>query len=179
MQDLSRFDNSWYSHGRPLCTRLAWILVNAFFFVNPAFPFTGIKPRLLRLFGAKVGKGVVIKPQVSIKHPWFLEIGDHVWIGEQAWIDNLGLIRIEDHVCISQGAMLLTGNHNYKKPEFDLMVGPITLKKSCWIGARSVVCPGITVGESAVLSVASVATKDLDAGQIYQGNPAIKVRARA
>lgn len=178
MQDLSRFDNSWYDHGRPLLTRLAWILVNAAFFVNPAFPFLGVKPRLLRLFGAKVGKGVVIKPQVSIKHPWFLDIGNHVWIGEQAWIDNLGLVKIEDHVCISQGAMLLTGNHNYKKLEFDLLVGPITLQKGCWIGARAVVCPNVIVGEAAVLAVGSMATKNLEAGFLYQGNPAVKIRLR-
>ena len=177
-QDLSRFDNSWYKHGRSAPIRLAWILCNALFFVNPLLPFSRIKVYLLRLFGAKVGAGVIIKSQVSIKQPWFLDVGNHVWIGEQAWIDNLTWIRIADDVCISQGVMLLTGNHNYKCPTFDLIVGGIYLEEGSWIGARSVVCPGVTVEAGAVLSVNSVATKNLEAGFIYQGNPAEKIRER-
>jgi len=177
-QDLSRFDNSWYHHGRSLPVRLLWIWCNGMFLVNPLFPFNGFKVRLLRWFGAKVGAGVVIKPQESIKQPWLLEIGNHVWIGEQAWIDNLGMVRIGDHVCISQGALLLTGNHDYKSINFDLRVGEIHLQQGCWIGARSVICPGITVHEGAVLAVSSVATHNMEAGFIYQGNPAQKIRAR-
>ncbi|MDZ7624210.1 MAG: hypothetical protein U5J96_07185 [Ignavibacteriaceae bacterium] len=83
----------------------------------------------LRFFGAKVGKGVIIKPCVNIKYPWFLEIGDNVWIGEEVWIDNLGKVKIGNNVCLSQGALLLCGNHNYKKETFDLIVGDITLLK--------------------------------------------------
>jgi len=106
-----------------------------------------------------------------------LDIGNHVWIGEQSWIDNLGLVSIADNVCISQGALLLTGNHDYKKQSFDLRVGEIHLQQGCWIGARATV-PGVTVHEGAVLAVASIATHDLDAGWMYQGNPAVKVRIR-
>lgn len=177
-QDLSRFDNSWYQHGRSAPIRLAWMWCNALFFVNPLFPFYGFKVRLLRLFGAKVGLDVTIKPQVSIKQPWYLEIGNHVWIGEQSWIDNLTWVRIADHVCVSQGALLLTGNHNYKKPTFDLIVGEIHLKEGCWVGARSVVCPGVTLADGAVLAANSVANRNLEAGFVYQGNPAQKIRAR-
>ncbi len=177
-QDLSSFNNSWYNHGRSTPIRLLWMLVNGLIFQNPLFPFPGPKPRLLRMFGAKVGVGVMIKPQVSIKQPWFLEIGDHVWIGEQSWIDNLGMVRIGNHVCISQGAMLLTGNHNYKKTTFDLMVGEIHLKEGSWVGARAVVCPGVTLGEGAILSVGSIATKSLSEPAVYQGNPAQKLRMR-
>jgi len=125
------------------------------------------------VFGAKIGKGVVVKPGVNIKYPWRLKVGNHVWIGEKVWIDNLGDVVIEDNVCISQGAMLLCGNHNYKKSSFDLMVGDITLKQGSWIGAKSVVCPGVTVGSHAVLSVGSIATQNLEEYTIYQGNPAV------
>jgi putative colanic acid biosynthesis acetyltransferase WcaF len=81
-------------------------------------------------------------------------------------------------VCISQGALLLTGNHNYKKKTFDLMVGKITLADGAWIGAKSVVCPGVACGSHSVLAVGSVAVKDLKPYFIYQGNPAVPVRER-
>ncbi len=133
---------------------------------------------MLRLFGANIGKGVLIKPGVNIKYPWFLEIGDHCWIGENAWIDNLAKVTLGAHVCISQGAYLLTGNHDYGKPGFDLIVKEIIIEDGVWIGARSVICAGVTCKSQAVLSAGAVATKDLEANSIYQGNPAVKIRDR-
>jgi putative colanic acid biosynthesis acetyltransferase WcaF len=176
--DLSAYDNSWYKPGGGSAGRLLWYVVNALFFINPLNPFSGLKVGLLRLFGAKIGKGVIIKPGVNIKYPWLLEVGNHVWLGERVWIDNLAGVRIGDHVCLSQGAMLLTGNHNYRKPTFDLVVKEIVLETGCWIGARAVVCPGIRCGAEAILSVNSVATRDLEENTIYQGNPAQAVRQR-
>lgn len=174
---LSSFNNSWYQPGGNPITRLLWYFTNEIF-INSAFPLSGIKVLALKIFGAKIGKGVLIKPRVNIKYPWRLKIGNYVWIGEQVWIDNLGDVIIEDHVCISQGAMLLCGNHDYKKTTFDLMVGTIHLKQGAWIGAKSVVCPGLVVGEHAVLSVGSVASKDLEPYWVYRGNPAEKIKQR-
>jgi putative colanic acid biosynthesis acetyltransferase WcaF len=94
------------------------------------------------------------------------------------WIDNLTSVTIGDHVCLSQGALLLTGNHNYKKNTFDLITGPITLEDGVWIGAKSVVCPGVRCSSHSVLAVGSVAAKDLKPYFIYQGNPAAPVRER-
>jgi putative colanic acid biosynthesis acetyltransferase WcaF len=175
--DLSSFNNDWYKPGRNVFVRFLWYLVCAAVFKS-AFPFSSIKVFLLRCFGAKVGKGVVIKPHVNIKYPWRLQVGNHVWIGEQVWIDNLADVKIEDNCCLSQGAMLLCGNHDYSKSTFDLMIGEITLKTGAWIGAKSVVCPGIAVGSHAVLSVGSIATKNLEAFTIYQGNPAVEIKKR-
>lgn len=175
--DLSRYDNSWYEPGGGV-KRLIWYFTNMLFLRNPLNPFSGIKVRLLRLFGAKVGKGVNIKPGVNVKYPWFLEIGDYTWIGENVWIDNLARVRIGSNVCISQGAMLLCGNHNYKKPTFDLMIGEITLEDGSWVGAQAVVCPGVTLRTHAVLGVGSVANRNLDGYYIYHGVPAVKVRER-
>ena len=175
--DLSSFNNSWYKPGRGFITRGLWYLINVVHFKSFS-PFSWKKVFLLRLFGAKVGSGVVIKPGVNIKYPWRLTIGNNVWIGEKVWIDNLGNVVIEDNVCISQGAMLLCGNHNYKKSSFDLMVGDITLKQGSWVGAKSVVCPGVTFGSHAVLSVGSMATSNLEEYTIYQGNPAVAVGKR-
>ena len=69
----------------------------------------------------KVGRSVIIKPRVRIKYPWFLQIGDNSWIGEDVWIDNLDSVIIKENVCISQGAMLMSGSHNYKSEKFDLI----------------------------------------------------------
>jgi len=115
---------------------------------------------------------------VNIKYPWKLKIGDHCWIGEKVWIDNLDEVTIGNHVCISQGAFLICGNHNYKSSTFDLQVKPITLESGSWIGAKSIVGPGVTVANHAVLSLGSIATKDLEAYGIYRGNPAVKIKTR-
>ncbi len=175
---LGLFQNSEYKVGRGPFVQAVWYLINVIVFINPLFPISKLKVTLLRLFGAKVGANVNIKPSVNIKYPWNLSIGDNVWIGERVWIDNLCMVIIEDNVCISQGAMLLTGNHNYKKVTFDLIVGKIVLHPGVWIGAQAVVCPGVTCLSHSILSVGSVATSDLKEYSIYQGNPAIKIRDR-
>jgi putative colanic acid biosynthesis acetyltransferase WcaF len=113
-----------------------------------------------------------------IKYPWFLTIGDETWIGENVWIDNLTNVTIGKNCCLSQGSMLLTGNHNFKKSTFDLVLKPIILEDGSWIGAKATVCPGVTVYSHAVLSVGSVATTDLQANGIYQGNPAVNKTQR-
>ena len=175
--DLAKFNNGWYKPGNILW-RVLWF-VKGRVIINTYFPWPmWVKRWTLRFFGAKLGRGVVIKPKVNIKYPWFLSVGDNSWIGEQVWIDNLGKVSIGSNVALSQGAMLLCGNHDYKKETFDLIVGDIVIEDGAWIGAQAVVCPGVTVRGHAILSVGSVATKDLDAWGIYQGNPAVKIRER-
>lgn len=176
--DLSLYDNSSYHPGGNLVKRMLWFYVNSLFFKSGIIPSSRIKVYLLRLFGASVGKGVVIKPCVNIKYPWLLQIGDHSWIGEDVWIDNLVRVYIGNHVCLSQGALLLTGSHNYKDPAFGLMTGNIVLEDGVWIGAKAIVCQGVTAGDHSVLNAASVATKNMEVCAIYQGNPAIKIRLR-
>ncbi len=174
---LDKFDNSWYKPGSFL-KRMCWFFINSIFFKSSFFSSNPLKKLLLKLFGAKVGEGVVIKPNVNIKYPWFLHIGNHTWIGENVWIDNLTTVQIGNHVCISQGAFLLCGNHDYTKSSFDLMTKPIIIEDGVWIGAKATVCPGVTCFSHSVLSVGSVATKNLDAFSIYQGNPAQKIKER-
>jgi len=176
--ELNRFNNDWFSPQANRIKILIWYFVNVIFFLNPLNPASKIKIFFLRLFGAKIGNNVLIKPSVNIKYPWLLEIGDNSWIGENVWIDNLTYVKIKKNVCLSQGAMLLTGNHNYKKSAFDLIIGEITLEDGVWIGAKSIVCPGVTCHSHSILSVNSVATNDLEEYKIYQGNPAKIVRQR-
>lgn len=176
--ELNKYNNNWYNPGKNKLILLLWYFVNVIFINSYFIPISSLKVFILKLFGAKIGKGVVIKPKVNIKYPWKLEIGDYTWIGEKVWIDNLDIIIIGNNCCISQGALLLCGNHNYKKSTFDLMINPIVLKDGAWIGAKSTVCPGVTVNENAILTAGSIATKNLEINTIYQGNPAIKIKNR-
>ena len=175
--DLSKYDNSWYKQP-PFLKNILWFLVSPVF-INSYLPVpVGIKLLILRMFGARIGEGVMIKPKVNIKYPWLLIVQSYVWIGEEVWIDNLVEVVLGKNVCLSQGAMLLTGNHDYKNSKFDLKVGKIVLEEGVWIGAKAIVCPNVTCHSHAVLAVNSVAVQDLEPYGIYQGNPAQYVRER-
>lgn len=175
---LADFNSSNYDKGAIFFKQALWYCVNSLL-VRPSFiPFVGFKLFLLRLFGAKIGKRICLKPCVLVKSPWNLTVGDDCWIGEKVWIDNLDKVHIGSNVCISQGALLLTGNHDYKKTSMPYRNVPIQVEDGAWIGARTVVGPGVVVRTHAILTVGSVATKELEAYGIYQGNPAIKVRTR-
>jgi putative colanic acid biosynthesis acetyltransferase WcaF len=130
-----------------LFVRVIWYVVNAVIFRSSfvALMPSRIKAAILRVFGAAVGRGVVIKPRVDIKAPWFLEMGDHVWLGERVWIDNHTSVRLGSNVCVSQGAYLFTGNHDWSDPSFAFFCRPITIGNSVWITAFSVVKPGSDV----------------------------------
>ncbi len=171
--DLSSFDNTWYKTRQNKLKIIVWYFVNSLFFNGYLMPFNSIKRLILRLFGAKIGKGVILKPNINIKYPWNLEIGDFSWIGEGVWIDSLDKIKISKNVCISQGAYLLTGNHDYTSSTFDLMIAPILLEEGVWIGARSIVLSGVNrIGKGAVIGAGSVVTKDVQDWEVVAGNPA-------
>ncbi|HKG08479.1 MAG TPA: WcaF family extracellular polysaccharide biosynthesis acetyltransferase [Pedobacter sp.] len=175
--DLAQFSKGNYQAG-PIFKVLLWYMVSWLIF-DTAVPWPyRFKAMLLRCFGACVGKGLVIKPFVKIKSPWRLIIGDHCWIGESVWIDNLDHVEIGSHVCLSQAAMLLTGNHDYTQRTFGYRLGKIVLEDGVWIGARATVCPGIRCRSHAVLTVNSVASADLEPYFIYSGNPARALRER-
>jgi putative colanic acid biosynthesis acetyltransferase WcaF len=132
----------------------------------------------LRLFGARVGKGVLIKPRVTITFPWRLQLGDHVWIGEEVRLETLAEIRIGSHACVSQRAFLCTGNHDFRSRTFDLRTEPIEVGAGVWVAAGAIVAPGVKIGPGAVLGLGSVATSDLEADGIYGGNPAVRTGTR-
>lgn len=175
---LDLYDNKSYNPGKNIVIRTIWYFTNVLFFLNPLNPVSSIKIALLRIFGARIGKGVVIKPSVNIKYPWRLKIGNHVWIGEGVWIDNLANVEIGDHCCLSQGTILLTGNHNYKKNTFDLITSEISLEDGVWIGAKSIVLPGVKCHSHSVLSAFSLLSKEMEAYGIYAGNPSKLIRKR-
>jgi putative colanic acid biosynthesis acetyltransferase WcaF len=175
---LNLYDNKSYYPGGGVAKRIAWYIFSILFFKTSIPVPSFFKLIILDLFGATVGSNIVIKPNVHIKYPWFLTIGNHSWIGEGVWIDNLAMVTIGNNVCLSQSCYLLTGNHNYKSVEFRLTTGKITLEDGVWLGSKSIVCPGITCKSHSVLTVSSVATNNLEGFGIYQGNPAIFKKKR-
>ena len=175
--DLSKFNNSWYKVGANPFKLYLWYFAKELF-INSAFPFNGFRRFILKAFGAKIGKGLVLKPHVIIKYPWHLIIGDNVWIGEKAWIENHTTVTIGDNVCISQRAMIMTGNHDYRKEAFDLIISEIILKEGAWMGADSKLCPGTIMQSHSILTMGSVASGILEPYSIYQGNMAVKIKDR-
>lgn len=176
--DLSTFDNSWYNPGRGFLTRTLWHFVNAIVLQSPLNPSSRLKVTVLRLFGAKIGVRVVLKPSINVKYPWNLEIGDYSWIGENAWLDSLAQITIGKNACISQGVYFCTGNHDWTDPAFGLIVKPINVEDGAWVGARATVLPGVTVKSHSIVTAGSVIAKDTEPYGIYVGNPAVKVKER-
>jgi putative colanic acid biosynthesis acetyltransferase WcaF len=158
--------------------RATWLLVEAAILLNPAVTPYWLKRWVLRLFGAKIGAGVVIKPSVHIKYPWHLSVGDDAWLGERCWIDNFVQVSIGDNACISQGAYLCTGNHDWSDPHMDLVVKPITVGSGAWVGAFAKIAPGVRVGDRAVVSLGSVLSADAEPDGIYAGHPAVRVKTR-
>lgn len=175
--DLSKYPIRPFDRGRSALMELAWIVVQSLF-VHSWLPGSAHRVWLLRKFGARIGQGVVIKQFVRVKFPWRLSIGEHTWIGEGAWIDNLAQVNIGSHCCISQNAYLCTGSHDWKSNTFDLITKPITIEDQAWVAAGSQVAPGVTIGRAAVLALGAVALADLQPGWIYQGNPAQPVKPR-
>lgn len=171
------FGNPEFDRGAPLWKELLWCIVGDPLFQSILIP-NAFRAGILRLFGAQVGKRGWIKNDVKVKFPWKLELGDDVLIGEHAWIDNLERVIVGSGVCISQGAYLCTGNHDWSDADFKLRCAPIVIERRAWVGAGSKVGPGITVKEGAVLTLGTVAVRDADAWSVYSGNPAQKVKDR-
>ena len=176
--DLGKFTTGNFDKGAGFFKITLWYFVNALFVRASWNPFMGLKIFLLRAFGAKIGKGLIIKNEVRIKFPWKLTIGDNVWLGERCWIDNLDYVTIGNNVCVSQDALLITGNHDYTLFNMPYRNAPIVLYDGCWIGARAVVGPGVVVNKNTILTLGSVATKNLDCDSVYQGVPAVCIRKR-
>ncbi|MEM9701368.1 MAG: WcaF family extracellular polysaccharide biosynthesis acetyltransferase [Planctomycetota bacterium] len=178
VQDLGSYRRPDGDGIRRLDLWIGWWPIETLLFASRTYPRYRLKRWLLRRFGATVGEGLVIKPTVRIKDPKKLCVGDHCWIGEGVWIDNLAPVTLGNDVCLSQDVYLCTGGHDHTRPSFDLITKPITVEDQAWVGARSVLMPGVTVGAGAVVAAGSVVTKDVPAGMIVAGNPARVLKPR-
>ena len=147
-------------------------------FTGSFIPGTYWRKVILRIFGAKIGKGGKIKPYIRVSEPWNLLIGDHCWLGENIWIDNLANVSIGNRVCISQEVYICTGNHDYKKELFDLILKAIIVEDDCWLAAKSVISPGSILKQGSIASLGSVVSGTLNSNGIYKGNPATLIKYR-
>ena len=154
--DLSQYDQGDWAPGRSFPVRALWYFISQLIFENGWFPFSGLKTALLGMFGAKVGKGVVFKPNVRIKFPWRLQLGDHCWVGEGVWIDNLAEVSIGANCCLSQDVYICTGSHDHRREDFALKVAPVSVGESSWVCARAVLLPGAAIESQTVVKAGSV-----------------------
>ncbi|MFT3687136.1 MAG: hypothetical protein QM783_19805 [Phycisphaerales bacterium] len=158
--------------------RVVWMLLGA-----PAFRCTfhnwyGLRAAILRMFDARISRHVRVRPSVLIEQPWNLTIGENSSVGDRAILYCLGKVTIGANVSISQGAHICAGTHDYRKADMPLIRPPITIEDDAWIAADAFVGPNIVVRRGAILGARGVAMKDLEAGWIYAGNPAVKVKPR-
>ncbi|MGA9378433.1 MAG: hormogonium polysaccharide biosynthesis acetyltransferase HpsU [Phormidium sp.] len=169
--DLRQYDQSNFDRGRSGWVILLWWLVQAIAF--PLTPHQLHAPRnaLLRLFGAKIGKGVVIRPTARFTYPWKVEIGDYSWIGDDVVLYSLDYIRIGSHSVISQECYLCTGSHNFEDSAFSLVTAPITIGNGVWVATDSLVGPGVEIGANTIVGARSSVFRTLPAGQVCWGSP--------
>lgn len=156
-----------------------WWIVQALLFHPSPQAFFGWRRFLLRLFGARIGKGVLIRPSVTVTFPWKLSIGDWSWIGDCVTLYTLGEISIGDNAVVSQHSYLCTGSHDYTCRSFDIGTAPIRIEPEAWVSSKVFIAPGVTVGRGALVGACSVVFKDVPAAMICAGNPLKVLRPRA
>jgi putative colanic acid biosynthesis acetyltransferase WcaF len=176
MIDLSGYSTRGFERGASPLKEAAWWAVRVLFFQTPLPWPSALRVALLRFFGATVGRGVVIRPQVNITFPWRFSAGDHVWIGEEALILSLAQVTIESNCCISRRAFLCTGSHDFSSPAFSLRTSAITIREGSWVAAAAFIAPGVKVGPGSMVAAGSVVLADVAPRTIVRGNPAEVVK---
>jgi putative colanic acid biosynthesis acetyltransferase WcaF len=176
--NLQKYDQSWFDRGRPGWYVLLWWLVQAIAFPLMPQPLNSIRCGILRLFGAKVGKGVLVRPTARFTYPWKVEIGDYSWIGDDVVFYSLDRIQIGEHCVISQKTYLCTGSHDMQDPHFGLMTGTITIGNGAWIATDCFIAPGVQIGANAVVGARSSVFSSLPEQHICWGTPCRPHRVR-
>ncbi len=177
-QDLSKARLPDGFRGRPAWyVQLWWIVQSTLFGCSPQF-FYGWRRFLLRLFGAEIGKHVLVRPTVRITFPWKLKIGDYAWIGDNVVLYSLAEITIGTHAVVSQKTYLCTGSHNQSMIGFDIYAKPIVVEPEAWVAMDVFVAPGVTIGKGALVGVRSSVFHDIPSGMIAIGSPARVIQPR-
>ena len=158
--------------------RVIWGIVVVLFFKYSPKPFHAWRAFLLRIFGAKVGRGVHVYPGVKIWAPWNLELADECGIANGAILYSMGKIKIGRRSVISQGAHLVAGTHDYTQPNFPLVIKPINIGDYVWIATEAFVHPGINIGDGCVIGARSVVTKNMPNWMVCAGHPCDIIKER-
>lgn len=169
--DLRRYDRSKFDRGRPGWLILLWWLVQAIAFPLTPHPVNGLRRWLLRLFGAKIGFGVIVRPTARFTYPWKIEIGDYSWIGDDVVLYSLDRIAIGKHCVISQKSYLCTGTHDPQDSAFGLITASVTINNGVWIAADCFIGPGVEIGANALIGSRSSVFKNMPASFVCMGNP--------
>lgn len=178
IQDLSKFKLPSNFRGKPgWYVQLWWIVQDTLFRWSPQFMY-GWRRFLLRLFGAKVGKRVLIRPTAKVTFPWKVKIGDYSWIGDDVVLYSLGEIEIGNNVVISQRSYICTGSHDYTKIDFPIFAKKIVIEDEAWLATDVFVAPGVRIGRGTVVGARSSVFKDLPPGKVCIGNPAKPIKDR-
>lgn len=178
IQDLRRFRLPKGFRGRSaLMVQIWWLVQSLLFHPSPQILY-GWRRWLLKIFGASIGEGVLLRPSVVVTYPWKVSIGANAWIGDNVTLYSLGVIVIGDNAVISQEAYLCAGTHDYRDPAFRIYAENITVEPEAWVAARAFIAPGVTVGRGAVVAACSVVTSDVEPLAIVAGTPARKMRGR-
>lgn len=167
-------------HGRKweyFLKRFLWSCVQLPFWPKTPRVLNPLRIMLLRLFGARIGRGCVVG-SVRIWIPWNLQMDEFAVVANGAELYNLAPIRIGAHSVVSQEGCLCTSTHDYTQPDFPLYSRPITVGARAWIAARAFIAPGITVGEGAVVGACSVVTKNVSPWAVCVGNPCREIKQR-
>jgi putative colanic acid biosynthesis acetyltransferase WcaF len=170
--NLKNYSNEGFIRGIPLWKESLWCFARSLIFASWLPIPSMFKVIILRLFGSKVGRGVVIRSRVNITMPWKLEVGDFVWIGDETLILSLDRVTIGSNVCISQRSFLCTGSHDFSKESFNLITKPIVIAEGSWVGAQSFVGPGVMFGTGSRCLAGSVVVQNVECGSIVGGVPA-------
>ncbi len=141
-------------------------------------PFHAWRAALLRLFGAKIGRGVHVYPRAREWAQWKLEMGDESGVADDAILYSMAPIVLGRRVVVSQGAHLCAGTHDFEDPGFPLVAKPIRVGDRAWIAAEAFVHPGVTIGEGAVIGARSVVTGDMPAWTVCAGHPCKPIKPR-
>ncbi len=177
-QDLSRFSLPLgFRKRNPVVVQLWWLVQASLFRCSPQFLY-GWRRFLLRSFGARIGKNVLVRPTARVQFPWNLVIGDWSWIGDDVVLYNLAQIWIGEHVVVSQRSYICSGSHDWKREDFAITASPVSIKREAWVAADCFVGPGVTIGEGTVIGARSSVLHDMPPGMICFGSPAIPIKTR-
>ena len=171
LSDLRNYDQSWFDRGRPNWYILLWWLVQGVAFPLSLHNWDWFRRGLLRCFGAKIGRGVKIRPTARFTYPWRVEIGDYSWIGDDVVFYSLDWLTIGTHCVISQKSYLCTGSHDLQDRAFGLVTQPINIGNGVWIAADCFIASGVKIGANAAIGARGSVFSDILEGQVAWGTP--------
>ena len=107
-----------------------------------------------------------------------IKIGSNTVINRQVYLDGRASLTIGNNVNVSHQVLIQTLTHDHQNPYFIAVEKPVIIEDDVWIGARAIICPGVTIGRGAVIGIGSVVTKNVDPFSIVGGVPAKKIGTR-